>query len=285
MSKTVDSLPTAMEDPDRVYFETGVLLNAEDFRTEQDYHRARLARALAFVVGSGTVAGLKVIHEPRVEPAADDENGMIREEQLKIAPGLAIDPLGRMIEVPRHICIRIDRWYQAQSNQDLRVGWNETDAAWNGSTAGVTVDLRLEFVPCERGKTPSFAKGPIDSLDAVAPSRIRDGYEYNLTINKEHPPKPPPNPWPDFSAAADAEQKIKKYRDAIFEAWEKSNASGPTSVFIARIVIAATEATGEQRPQRTDDNKVDINNRMRPFVFSTNGLARLLEIDLTLGEE
>ena len=283
MSKTIDSLPNAIDQPDRVYYETGVLLNAEDFRAEQDYHRARLARALAFVVGSGTVAGLKTAHEPRVEPAGDDPQGVVQEEQLKVAPGLAIDPLGRMIEVPRHVCIRIDRWYRAQNSQDLRQGWNGPDVAWTGAIAGVAVDLRLEFVPCERGKTPSFAKGPFDSLDAVAPSRIRDGYECRLLINKEKPPKPPPNPWPDFSAEPDAAQKIKLYRNAIFQAWENAGKSSTNTVFISRIVISATEAAGDQRPQRTADNKVDVNNRMRPFVITTNAMARLLEIDLTLG--
>jgi hypothetical protein len=40
---------------------------------------------------------------------------------------------------------------------------------------GVIADVFLNFVVCERGKTPAFASGPFDALDAIAPSRLRDG--------------------------------------------------------------------------------------------------------------
>ena len=53
MAKQVDSL-VEVEGPDRVHYKTGVLLNADDFIAEQNYHRGRLARALACVNGSGT---------------------------------------------------------------------------------------------------------------------------------------------------------------------------------------------------------------------------------------
>ena len=43
MAKRDDSL-AEVEGPDRVNYATGVLLNAEDFQAEQDYHRGRLAR-------------------------------------------------------------------------------------------------------------------------------------------------------------------------------------------------------------------------------------------------
>ena len=46
--------------PERVNYATGVLLDAQDFLDEQTYHRARLARALKYVVGMGTIAGLGV---------------------------------------------------------------------------------------------------------------------------------------------------------------------------------------------------------------------------------
>ena len=285
MSQSADSLPKTMNTPDRVYYETGVLLNADDFRTEQDYHRARLARALAFVAGSGTVAGLKVTHEPSGDPGAEEANGTENEAQLKIAPGLAIDPIGRLIEVPCPHCIRIDRWYNEQNADDLRQGWNGPAVAWGGSIAGVTVDMHLKFVPCEHGKTPSFTTGPFDSLDAVAPARVRDGFAAELIINTEKPPAPPPNPWHDFSTIQDAAERNKLLRDAIFAAWPEAGKAFPSSVFIARIVIAATEPVGDTRPQRTEDRTVAINNRMRPFVYSIQALARFIGIDSSTGGE
>ena len=46
---------------ERVNYATGVLLDAEDFRDEQTYHRGRLATALRHLAGFGTVAGLRVL--------------------------------------------------------------------------------------------------------------------------------------------------------------------------------------------------------------------------------
>ena len=52
--------------PERVNYATGVLLDATDFRDEQTYHRSRLARAFRYLVGFGTVAGLRVVRLPRM---------------------------------------------------------------------------------------------------------------------------------------------------------------------------------------------------------------------------
>ena len=45
MAQGEDSLPL-QEGPDRVNYAIGVLLGAEDFQAEQDYHRSRLAREM-----------------------------------------------------------------------------------------------------------------------------------------------------------------------------------------------------------------------------------------------
>ena len=89
MAEAQDSLPL-QEGPDRVHYATGVLLGAEDFQAEQAYHRSRLARALAYAMGYGTLAGLAVSHEP-AQPA--DADNPARSERLLVAPGLAIDRL------------------------------------------------------------------------------------------------------------------------------------------------------------------------------------------------
>ena len=62
---------TQAQRPDRAYYETGVLLGPEDFLDEQTYHRARLARALAYLTGAGTLAGLKVDTEHEDEQGAE----------------------------------------------------------------------------------------------------------------------------------------------------------------------------------------------------------------------
>src|SRR5207244_10116355 len=49
--------------PDRVFYAFGRMLSVQDFDDEQTYHRGRLARAMAYLEGSGTVAGLKVLYQ------------------------------------------------------------------------------------------------------------------------------------------------------------------------------------------------------------------------------
>ena len=83
--------------PERVHYAAGVLLDAEDFAAEQTYVRGRFARALAALTGYGTMAGLRV-------SCAEDENP---QREIKVAPGLALDRLGRLIEIRREQCLRV----------------------------------------------------------------------------------------------------------------------------------------------------------------------------------
>src|SRR4051812_28042846 len=135
---------------ERVNYATGVLLQAEDFRDEQTYHRGRLATALAHLFGHGTIAGLRA-----VAPASEDN-----ELELKVEPGLAIDRYGRLIEVAEPWCIRLARWFAAQDTGALRAAVHRDDG--NPVPAGVVTDLFLSLADCGRGKTPSFAQGPFD---------------------------------------------------------------------------------------------------------------------------
>jgi len=75
--------------PDRPNYATGMLLDAEDFKAEQLYHRSRLAEALFYLGGNGTLAGLRVEWQ---KPAADVALGPEQEGEVKVQPGLALDP-------------------------------------------------------------------------------------------------------------------------------------------------------------------------------------------------
>lgn len=183
MPSTTDSL-IRLEAPDRVHYATGVMLGAEDFQAEQDYHRGRLARALAFGLGHGTLAGLAVSHQP-AQPASDDTPAT--EERLKVSAGLAVDRIGRLIEVPTTRCLRLADWYAAQDPARLRAAWFDSGKLWKDAPAGVGVDVFVRFLACPRGKTPAFAS---DAFDSITAARLRDGYEISLVLRTEA--KPPP---------------------------------------------------------------------------------------------
>src|SRR5262245_13655248 len=99
MTSTPDPLVSSANF-DRLHYATGELLGADDFRDEQTYHRRQLARALLHLHGSGTVAGLRVIHGHR-----PGQNRAPDEVELEVFPGLALDHAGRLVEVPRNACL------------------------------------------------------------------------------------------------------------------------------------------------------------------------------------
>ncbi len=286
MAKSEDSLPLP-EGPDRVNYAIGVLLGAEDFQAEQDYHRSRLARALAYAMGHGTLAGLEVTHEPE-QPA--DATNPAKSERLLVAPGLAIDRLGRMIEVVKPRCLKLDEWYLAQSPQLLRQAWHDSGNLWTDSPSGVAADLFVRFVVCERGKTPAFASDAFDSFDSVTAARLRDGFEMELILRQETTPPVPQPQWPDFSNDA------ANLREAIFNAWREGSAysslqgidplpehvpgQDTSSLFLARVLLPADQAPAGQRPARRTTETVELRNDLRPFVVTANALARWLNIQV-----
>jgi hypothetical protein len=350
--------PDPLEDrdlrPDRLHYATGALLDREDFLAEQLYHRGRMARAMASLHGSGTVAGLRV----RVEPLGDGE------DLLRVLPGLAVDRMGRLVEVPRSACLRLGRWMSSLEGERIYAarkgtgvdspialygpgpddlqhdpteeqqdraeaiatqkavaaagsggegeegsggleggegGVDEPGAPGGGPGTGdalpepewkdwnygyVVADVFLAFAACERGKTPAFATGPYDALDAVAPSRVRDGYTLTLAL-REHT-LVPGNPWATVSGAgavgrlraAERQMMDAGWPDATAE-WDDRNTMrpadehppevDPSSVFLARLFIPLAAGFRKRDP----GFRVLVNNHLRSFVYPGPALAWL----------
>jgi hypothetical protein len=287
---TDPELPGQILPPDRVFYGEGVLLAADDFRDEQSYHRGRLARVLTYLHGAGTAAGLKAVWQKPLKPGDDVNFPQGRAEELVVAPGLAVDRLGRLIEVPRELCLRLDDWYLGQDPAEL-------DAAYDTTGHVVTADVFIRFVPCERGRTPGFASGPFDALDAAVPSRIRDAFELSLVPRKETPPAPlPATQWPDLTTGSGAD-RAKHLKEALLAAWHEGTdfldgqgrllpaqehvaGQDTTSVFLARIEIPADPpAQAGERPARTSAD-VTVDNLGRRFVVPVGALAAWLGIQI-----
>ena len=310
MTTRSDPLTTRPDGPDRVHYATGMLLDARDFEAEQSYHRGRLARALSYANGIGTVAGLGVAWEQQ-----DSEGQLV--DRVVVEPGMAIDRLGRIIEVTRPACIRLQPWYDSQKPPERLVQSyrnlvhitpdtlrREANGQWvieagttEESIDGVVVDVFVRFVACERGKTPSFASGPFDATDALQPSRLRDGYEVTLHPRvASNPDLPLPDPgWPSFDGATDPAQRQRRLQDAILGRWRERSSywtregiiagpehfadQDPTAVFLARMVLPASMPLADSaRPVRHDPaaDRVRVDNHLRSFVYTAGALARAL---------
>jgi hypothetical protein len=251
-----DVVARAQQARGRVFYATGVLLNAQHLDAEQlDNHRW-LARTLAYLHGSGTLAGLEVIWEKATGG---------RRERLVVKPGIALDRLGRIIEVPREAPLPLDRWFDEQSDAHLSGGFKP-------SVQGVVADVFARLVPGEPGQTPGSA------------------YEVQLYLRQEPDPPPlPPPTWPVFTRTDGARRELQ---DAIFAAWaawhegddscdkvgprplpEHVLGQDPTSVFLARLVLPATLPGSGARPIRTAAEVV-VDNRSRRFAYPPAALAR-----------
>ena len=251
----------ALPPPERVNYATGVLLDAQDFIDEQTYHRARLAAALKAFGGFGTLSGLRVIPPDPTDP----------DLELSVAPGLALDRFGRLIQIDAAQCIRLTRWFAATSTAALRSAM---------PVAGTVVaDVFLSAVDCARGKTPAFATGPFDALDAVIPARLAEQAQLDLVLRAEASPTPTPkNFWPD--ATADAATRLQ----AVLGSWETldtTDAQGgfdplqehvigqdSAAALLARVSIPVTAGPGaNDRPALDLTRPVSVDNSLRPFVF------------------
>jgi hypothetical protein len=265
--------------PDRPNYAFGVMLDAVDFTDEQTYHRGRLARALQVVNGPGTLAGLAASYSAPV-PAGPNNVPPGHAEELQVAPGYAIDGLGRLIEVARPQCITLTRWWDAQVDDAVT-------AAFKTARNGVVADLFIRFVACGRGRTPAFASGPGDALDATVFSRVRDAFELRLVPRPEDAPPTPKDPWAAITGASPAD-RLASARAAVLGYYDALAARPDRDVvpqaldrsldwlLLARVVFPATLATGAKRPVRGAAAPT-IDNTVRAVVLGTGALLRLLQ--------
>ena len=275
-SDLADAWSTSLR-PDRVFYDTGVLLDAEDFRDEQTYHRGRLARArwptwAARARWSGCASACSGLR-----PAGDQVGG-----------GLAVDRLGRLIEVPRPGACA------------LRPGWRRRATmrcAPRSGRRGVVADLYLRWVARGRGATPAFAHGAYDATDAIAPARVRDAFPLRPGAAAEAAADPAaPNFLPEarfaalrsVAAAERAAALREALRDGSNDALARPDGAAlvplrehgpgvdPASVFIARLRLPAV--AGDARPDIDLDALADehVDNHSRCFVLPNDLTAALL---------
>jgi hypothetical protein len=288
--------------PERPAYATGILLDAQDFSDEQTYHRGRLARALAFIAGGGTLAGLAASHRPASATATATE-------EVQVAPGLAVDRLGRLIELPRPACRGLDDWFADVAAMDggdlLRTSRYDDLARFLSPrflnppapetppvlpARAVVADVFVRFALCPVGLTPSFAAGPFDALNAVSTSRVRDAYELQLvarpalTDTQTGLPRASDAERVFAETTSSAEARRNALQDEVLAAYSAAYGSSgaalppgpehpsgidPSAVFVARLLLPVDASLV---PQRTAETPL-VDNYARRFLPALNLLA------------
>ena len=274
--------------PQRVFYSTGRMLGVADFQADQDYHRSRLARALVQLYGTGTVSGLLV---------QTDGNTDVTQLELQVTPGMAIDRVGRILEVPRLVCIVLNNWLTQQSQawrNQLSNPVPGQPALPDPNTAirdgkNLMCDVFATFVPCTRGLTPCFAaEDDYDATDAFSANRWLDSFAMQLVLRTDPtPPLTPVDPWKASGALAAAGSGLNAPTTATLQNLLLNATAGPaaaaveyppnfdaTSVFLARLLIGATPGSAGQAPT-WDLTKISIDNNSRLFLYPSALLGRL----------
>jgi hypothetical protein len=261
-----DTLPDARAG-ERVAYFTGALLTAEDFLAEQDYHRGRLGRVLAYLHGAGTVAGLDVTVEP------------VRGDTAEVR-------VGRLVELERKSCLRLARWLDQQPESDVT-------AALDGDL--VVVDVFIRFHACLGALQPAFATGNMDTLDAAVPSRVRDHAALTALLRPAgEAPLPRATVAPGGSDAA-ALQRFK--REDLWNRLQRREqrerdgrllALGPehvvglhdgTELLLARLTVPAVVDAGAARPRLDPGRDVAVDNDVRLYSYGNAELALLAGLE------
>lgn len=275
MTVRVDQ-PHRMLWPERVAYSNGMLLDEADFQVEQSYHRGRRAMLTRYLHGTGTIAGLNV------------EIDTVDHPKIVVAPGLGIDRVGRVIESPLPLCLRLDRWYEDRLAENpsaltasFRTGAGETPDH-------VLADVFLGFRECEVAKRPSFTRGDFDALGAVAPLRLRDAVEATLVIRTgENPPRPDLT-MPELNGSAEerraALDELKRTSGWVEDVWwsgidgtlapdnEHTVDTNPADIFLARVIIPA--AAGDP-PAFDPATAPQADNAGRRMIYSIADLVAL----------
>jgi hypothetical protein len=202
----------------RVSFEPGILLGSDALTTEQAYHVRRLNRHQRWLIGPGTVFGLRVDVQP---PAAGVTSDPV---QITVGPGYAIDGLGREVMVGGQYAISLRDWLTVQNPP---------------SSSGVfhlRVTVRAQASPNQL--QPVVAELFDAGLDPVVPKCVADSFALEISVDPNTadqtadawdspigawappPVSPPPVPAPPGAAPAPT---IPSAREAAMLAAAQSN--------------------------------------------------------------
>lgn len=268
---------------ERVAYSNGMLLDQADFQTDQTYHRDRASMLARYLHGTGTVAGLDVALDPN------------NDRRVVIAPGLGLDRAGRMLQSPLPLCLSLDRWYADQvEDQPGGILADAFRVGGDGTPDHILADIFLGFRECETAKRPAFQAGAFDALGALAPLRLRDAVEATLVLRTEANPGVPDRTVPVLAGATPEERRTDLdaqkrsggwIEDALWDDFDSAIRRGPehpnddlaADIFLARLMLPATQGDGSAPPDLNPALPVVIDNAARAMVYSAADLIALAQ--------
>ncbi len=156
---TESCVPCGLHQPVRNNYFDGKFLLSRDFIAEQDYGRGHRQMHNAYLHGTGTVCGLRLIEHPSEQ---------CRREFVVCEPGLALDCCGQEIVVPERTLVRVREAIEADPDlQALLDGTNH---------------LLISIARCDSGAEPVPLMLPTcDGPEGTEFGRIAEGHRFMLS--------------------------------------------------------------------------------------------------------
>lgn len=159
---TFTPAPDAALDPlQRVNYSFGMVLGVDDFRQEHAYLAARDERALRETLGYGVLTGLGVAAP---QPASASEG-----QPVRVAPGLALMPDGRLVGVAAEQCANLQTWLDAELARDAT------------TAARSTVYVLLRHAEVSGSPVPIPGEPCRDESELSADARIADSFTLDFS--------------------------------------------------------------------------------------------------------
>jgi hypothetical protein len=178
MDPDLVELPLSSVDPFMaLHFAFGMLLGVADFEAQQAYHRGKSRLHNAWLHGAGVVWGLGV----SVDKDANE---------IRVAPGLALDGAGHELYLDADACVDIGAWYKAHAKDPYVVG------AVAGAEAGAPrfdAYVIARFRPCLTREVPALSEPCEGSNTDTAFSRVAE--TIHLDVKAGAPPARPATPY------------------------------------------------------------------------------------------
>lgn len=169
---TADCVDTSPLDPSKhVNFVQGMVLGVDDFQQEFSWHAGRhraLARELA---GYGTVSGLKLAIEGKVQDNL----------QVTVEPGLAVTPAGELARITRKQCAGLTAWLAREENRR-----HAPQMLGSPGRLGVRVYVRLRYADCKLDPVPIPGEPCRTEDESMQASRVADSWKLQLGFDPPH---------------------------------------------------------------------------------------------------
>lgn len=141
----------------------GMLLGVADFQTIDAYHRGKQWMHSAWLHRKGVVWGFEVSLN-------------FEHDEIRVAPGLAIDGMGRELHLSQSVCLNLPAWLETHKDDPRLIQNSERD----GNTVTLNAHIRIRFRTCLARQVPALMEPCEGGGASSAYSRIMETVEVEL---------------------------------------------------------------------------------------------------------